>query len=139
MRREHLAGALLALAAIKPVWSLARRLKRAWDLSHLPVIVLRGANGLEVHVSPLGCVIQRLLVPDQQGNLDDIVLGFDDLRPYAVAYLLAYPPPFLCSEQRPFRSTNLGTKRHISVQLCTCHRSPAVHTLAQSLAAARTE
>ena len=33
---------------------------------------------------PIGCCIQRLLVPDAQGNLEDIVLGFDDLKPYSV-------------------------------------------------------
>ncbi|KAK9909437.1 hypothetical protein WJX75_002259 [Coccomyxa subellipsoidea] len=38
---------------------------------------------MEVHISPLGGVIQRLFVPDIEGNLEDVVLGFDDMAPYA--------------------------------------------------------
>lgn len=81
-REKQVAVAVLVLAAAKPAWALARRLKRAWDLRNLPLIVLRGSNGFEVHISPLGCVIQRLLVPSASGELDDVVLGFDALKPY---------------------------------------------------------
>lgn len=83
-REKQVAVAVLVLAAAKPAWALARRLKRAWDLRNLPLIVLRGSNGFEVHISPLGCVIQRLLVPSASGELDDVVLGFDALKPYQV-------------------------------------------------------
>ncbi|CAL8467654.1 g7192 [Coccomyxa elongata] len=37
---------------------------------------------MEVHISPLGGVIQRLLVPDAEGKLEDVVLGFDDMALY---------------------------------------------------------
>eukprot|EP00891_Asterochloris_glomerata_P000725 jgi/Astpho2/725/e_gw1.00015.18.1_t len=50
----------------------------------MPLYVLKSSAGVEVHVRPIGCCIQRLLVPDAQGNLEDIVLGFDDLKPYSV-------------------------------------------------------
>ncbi|KAK9806064.1 hypothetical protein WJX73_010775 [Symbiochloris irregularis] len=83
MRRDQASGAVIALAALAPAWWLARKLKHAWDLAHLPVIVLHGSDGLEVHIRPLGCAIQRLLAPDNEGNVDDIVLGFDDVGAYA--------------------------------------------------------
>ena len=76
---------MIALAALAPAWWLARKLKSAWDIAHLPVIILHGSDGLEVHIRPLGCAIQRLLAPDNTGNLEDIVLGFDDVKEYAVS------------------------------------------------------
>ena len=61
-----------------------RRLRDGNRLKNMPLYVLKSSAGVEVHVRPIGCCIQRLLVPDAQGNLEDIVLGFDDLKPYAV-------------------------------------------------------
>ena len=46
-------------------------------------IVLKNKHGMEVHVLQTGAVIQRLLVPDRDGNLGDIVLGYDDEETYA--------------------------------------------------------
>jgi len=54
------------------------------QLKNLPIHILKGPEGLEAHISPLGGVIQRLIVPDRDGILEDIVLGFDDMEPYAV-------------------------------------------------------
>ncbi|XP_073022572.1 uncharacterized protein [Primulina eburnea] len=40
-------------------------------------------NGtMQVHVSNFGCTITSLFVPDKDGNLADVVLGFDTLEPY---------------------------------------------------------
>ncbi len=61
-----------------------RRLRDGNRLKNMPLYVLKSSAGVEVHVRPIGCCIQRLLVPDAQGNLEDIVLGFDDLKPYSV-------------------------------------------------------
>lgn len=33
---------------------------------------------------PAGAVIQKLLLPDRSGKLEDCVLGFDQLEPYKV-------------------------------------------------------
>jgi hypothetical protein len=74
-------GAVLLAA---PLLYVARLLKARHDLKHLPLHVLRGPDGMEAHISPLGAVIQRLYVPDAQGNLEDVVLGFDSMEPYAV-------------------------------------------------------
>lgn len=37
---------------------------------------------IEVHITPIGASITRILTPDRHGNIDDIVLGYDDLNRY---------------------------------------------------------
>ena len=46
------------------------------------VFSLRGAGGLVAEITPYGAIVTRLLAPDRQGNLDDVVLGFDCLEDY---------------------------------------------------------
>lgn len=68
-------AALLAAAALgKPLWKRIR-------LSRVPLYKLKG-HGIEVHVSPLGGIVQRLFVIDAHGRTDDIVLGFDNISTY---------------------------------------------------------
>lgn len=43
---------------------------------------LRNAHGLEVRIMDFGGIVQSLRVPDRNGKLDDVVLGFDSLEPY---------------------------------------------------------
>ncbi|MFP4091826.1 MAG: aldose epimerase family protein [Cyclobacteriaceae bacterium] len=43
---------------------------------------LRNANGIELSVINYGGIITSLKVPDRKGNMDDIVLGYDDLQSY---------------------------------------------------------
>jgi aldose 1-epimerase len=43
---------------------------------------LRNASGLSVALITFGATVTELYVPDRQGNLDDIVLGFDHLGQY---------------------------------------------------------
>jgi aldose 1-epimerase len=43
---------------------------------------LRNAHGVEVAITNYGAIVQSILVPDRQGQLADIVLGFDDLEGY---------------------------------------------------------
>ena len=47
--------------------------------------MLKNSKGMEAHVIPYGCIIQKLLVPDRNGNLTDVVLGYDTLEPYLVS------------------------------------------------------
>lgn len=75
-----------AAIAAGPLATGAKELKRWWDVRHLPIHVLLGPDGMEVHISPLGGVIQRLLVPDAEGKVEDVVLGFDDMAPYTVRH-----------------------------------------------------
>uniref|UniRef100_A0A2P2KSH6 Uncharacterized protein MANES_14G171800 n=1 Tax=Rhizophora mucronata TaxID=61149 RepID=A0A2P2KSH6_RHIMU len=40
-------------------------------------------NGaMQVKITNLGCTITSLSVPDKDGNLADVVLGFDSVEPY---------------------------------------------------------
>ena len=43
---------------------------------------LTNANGLVAKVTNYGTIITELQVPDRQGNLGDVVLGFDEFSPY---------------------------------------------------------
>jgi aldose 1-epimerase len=43
---------------------------------------LRGSGGLEVEVITYGAAITRLLAPDHNGRLADVVLGFHDIESY---------------------------------------------------------
>ncbi|CAL8463885.1 g3420 [Coccomyxa elongata] len=45
-------------------------------------VVLRNKNGVQADILPIGAIIHRLLVPDKNGQADDIVLGFDDPKTY---------------------------------------------------------
>lgn len=48
----------------------------------VPVFTLTGAGGAEVRVTPYGAAIVSLRVPDRDGQLDDVVLGYDGLDGY---------------------------------------------------------
>jgi aldose 1-epimerase len=50
---------------------------------------LKSPGGLELEAITYGGIVTRLLVPDREGRLADVVLGFNDLRSY-----LAGPPYF---------------------------------------------
>ena len=43
---------------------------------------LRNDNGMVVKITNYGGIVQRLLVPDREGNVEDVVLGFDELQGY---------------------------------------------------------
>lgn len=43
---------------------------------------LRGSGGLELEVLNFGGIVSRLLVPDRDGSMTDVVLGFDHLAGY---------------------------------------------------------
>ncbi|MEM7382325.1 MAG: aldose epimerase family protein, partial [Bacteroidota bacterium] len=55
-------------------------------INSLPVslYVLKNKNGLEATFTNYGQRLISLLVPDKQGNFEDVVLGFSSLEPYTV-------------------------------------------------------
>ena len=73
------------VAGAIPLWYLGKKLKSWYTLKHLESYILSAPNGMEVHISPLGGIIQRLYVPDVHGELEDVVLGYDDLEAYLVS------------------------------------------------------
>jgi len=48
------------------------------------VYTLTNPHGLEARIMNFGAILLSLLVPDKDGKLDDIVLGFESLDPYFV-------------------------------------------------------
>ncbi|MFM2623667.1 aldose epimerase family protein [Vibrio owensii] len=45
-------------------------------------VVLSNENGMSVSILELGGIISSLLVPDEQGELADVVLGFENIKDY---------------------------------------------------------
>jgi len=45
---------------------------------------LTNSHGLEARIVNFGGILQSLRVPDRNGRLDDVVLGFDSLEPYFI-------------------------------------------------------
>ena len=90
-----------------------------------PSYVLRNGS-LEVHISAMGGIIQRLLVPDRKGKVADIVLGHDILDDYLVC-------------RRRALSINGSTHNNTRLQAACCARPkrtsccrPSISTLGQS-------
>lgn len=57
-------------------------------------VTLINDNGMTVRVTNLGCIIQSILVPDLQGVLRDVTLGFDRVEDYYDDKYLADCPYF---------------------------------------------
>src|SRR6516225_3030733 len=57
--------------------------------SQVDLYTLKNSNGLEAKITNYGGIVVSLLVPDKNGRLTDVVLGYDDLCDY-----LAYTPYF---------------------------------------------
>lgn len=49
----------------------------------IQLYTLKNANGMEVCITNFGGRVVSLLVPDKDGNPQDVVLGFDNIRQYA--------------------------------------------------------
>ena len=65
-----------------------------------PLYVLKN-NDLEVHVSAMGGIIQRLFAPDKDGVKADVVLGHDTLDEYLVSpHATCTQHRLLCCESR---------------------------------------
>ena len=52
------------------------------DGKQVDLFTLKNRNGVVAKVTNYGCILTSLLVPDKDGNLEDVVLGFDDLQSY---------------------------------------------------------
>jgi aldose 1-epimerase len=44
--------------------------------------IVSNENGCTMHLINYGAIMNKLFVPDKQGNTDDVVLGYDDLEGY---------------------------------------------------------
>ncbi len=52
------------------------------DGQSVELYTLTNRNGVEVKIATYGCIVVSLKVPDRNGKLDDVVLGFDNLDDY---------------------------------------------------------
>ena len=52
------------------------------DQQEVKLFILRNDNGMEVKLTNYGAIVTSIIVPDNKGNFDDIVLGFDNLDQY---------------------------------------------------------
>ncbi len=90
MTKAAVAGLSLGAAALAAIAGVAlrRRLQKD-EYDALPIHVLRNAHGMEVHISPVGGTILKLLVPGADGTEPvDVVLGWDRPSEYAVSLIM---------------------------------------------------
>jgi aldose 1-epimerase len=92
-RRTALIAALsAALAACHPAPEPARGVRPLFGRlpggADVDVFALTNGNGLEVRTIPYGAAIVSIRVPDRDGRLGDVVLGFSSLDGYLT------PPPY---------------------------------------------
>lgn len=52
------------------------------DFSSIKLYKLRNAKGMEVHITNYGAIITAILVPDRNGKLGDVALGYHRLEDY---------------------------------------------------------
>jgi len=52
------------------------------DGTSVDLYTMTNAQGMEIRATNYGGIVVSLRVPDKKGNLDDIALGFDDLKGY---------------------------------------------------------
>ncbi len=52
------------------------------DGTPVEIYTLRSSKGMEARILTYGGIVQSLKVPDKEGNLGDVVLGYDDLGGY---------------------------------------------------------
>ncbi len=87
------AGALLALSSCKCPCGKGKKAKEALDIDvtafgktpegqEVKLYTLRNANGAGAKIMTYGAIVTSLEMPDSQGQMDDVVLGYDTLDGY---------------------------------------------------------
>jgi aldose 1-epimerase len=81
-----LAACLLILSGCKPKEAKVSPLSEiTWGKEGDKVIklfTLTNKNGMEVRITNFGAVINSIVVPDRNGKMENVVLGFDSLKSY---------------------------------------------------------
>ena len=52
------------------------------DTKSTKLYTLKNSNGMEVCITNFGARIVSIMVPDKNGNMTDVVLGFDNIEDY---------------------------------------------------------
>ncbi len=58
------------------------------DGTEVDLYTLRNSHGVECKIMTLGCIITELSVPDRDGKMADVVLGYDNLAAYVKGHPL---------------------------------------------------
>ncbi len=53
-----------------------------FDGKKVDLYTLKNAHGMEVRITNYGGIVTSIKVPDKKGNVDDVVLGFNNLKDY---------------------------------------------------------
>ena len=61
---------------------VSKEFGRTKDGQKVTAFNIANENGMSVTVLDYGCTIQSIIVPDRNGNLIDVVLGYDDITSY---------------------------------------------------------
>src|SRR5919201_5269233 len=56
------------------------------DGTAVDLYILTNANGMKAKIITYGGIISELHTPDREGKLQDVVLGFDDLKSYLAGH-----------------------------------------------------
>src|SRR4249920_2844102 len=83
----RLGAALVAAGTLAAPSKAAERMEKApygktADGEVVELFTLRNAKGMVVRIATYGAVVVSLEVPDRQGRIADVVLGFDGLDGY---------------------------------------------------------
>ncbi|OYP34363.1 MULTISPECIES: aldose epimerase family protein [Rhodopirellula] len=76
------ACAALAALLVTPAITFAAEVETADDIK---IVTLKNKNGMTVKVTNYGAIIMSIVVPDQDGKMGDVVLGYDNIRSYTNA------------------------------------------------------
>ncbi len=93
------------------------------DGTPVHLYILRNSKGVEARITDYGGTVQALLVPDRNGKMDDVVLGFDTLAEY-----IKDSPYFGCIVGR-YANRIAGGKFTLDGKICTLAINNAPNSL----------
>jgi aldose 1-epimerase len=73
---------MISVYVTEPFMIASEHLGTLPDGRAVPVLTLAGSGGAAVRVMPFGAAVVSIRVPDREGRLDDVVLGYDALGGY---------------------------------------------------------
>jgi aldose 1-epimerase len=87
MKSARLLGSIVTVAMLLPLAATAGQATRASfghtaDGQDVDIVTLTNSHGMRARVMTYGASLQSLLVPDRNGKLADVVLGYDTLQGY---------------------------------------------------------
>ena len=88
------------------------------------LFVLRNANNMEVCITNFGGRIVSVMVPDREGVMRDVVLGFDSIRDY-----ITIPSDFGASIGRYANRINQGTSYLVIITVTVCMEGRTVFNI----------